>query len=105
MGLAGDLVADASPLASAAIASLAAITVNNLPAAALLTAGDPAHPAALLVGLNLGPNLLVTGSLASYLWWRTCGTAGVPVSLRGVLTRAPLTAIPAILVAVLLLPG
>lgn len=101
----GDLVADASPLASAAIASLAAITVNNLPAAALLTAGDPAHPAALLVGLNLGPNLLVTGSLASYLWWRTCRTAGVPVSLRGVLTRAPLTAIPAILVAVLLLPG
>jgi arsenical pump membrane protein len=96
------LVADQGPLATAWIGAVGSVLVNNLPAAALLTAGDLAHPEALLVGLNLGPNLLVTGSLAAWLWWRTCRDAEVPVTLRGLSTRAPLTAVPAIVVAALL---
>jgi arsenical pump membrane protein len=47
--------------------------VNNLPAASLLAARTPPHPFALLVGLNLGPNLFVTGSLAWILWLRAAG--------------------------------
>jgi arsenical pump membrane protein len=46
----------------------AAVLVNNLPAATLLSAHPPAHPRALLLGLDLGPNLAVTGSLSAVLW-------------------------------------
>ena len=38
----------------------------------------PDHPFALLVGLNLGPNLFVTGSLAWILWLRAARNAGAP---------------------------
>ncbi|WP_210495890.1 SLC13 family permease [Patulibacter sp. SYSU D01012] len=101
----GDLVADAGPLATAAIAAATSVVVNNLPASALLTAGAPAHPEALLVGLNLGPNLFVTGSLAAWLWWRTCAAAGVDVTLRGVVARGAPAALLALPAAVLLLPS
>ncbi len=61
---------------AAVVAAGASIVVNNLPAAALLAARVPPHPFALLVGLNIGPNLFVTGSLAWFLWWRTATAAG-----------------------------
>jgi arsenical pump membrane protein len=60
----------------------AAVAVNNLPAAMLLSAGAPGHPAALLIGLDLGPNLAVTGSLSAVLWLRAARTAGAQPSLR-----------------------
>jgi arsenical pump membrane protein len=44
------------------------VLVNNLPAAMMLSAHLPAHPRALLLGLDLGPNLVVTGSLSAVLW-------------------------------------
>jgi arsenical pump membrane protein len=62
---------------TAVVAALASVVVNNLPAAALLAAKVPPHPFALLVGLDLGPNLFVTGSLAWILWWRTSKASGV----------------------------
>ena len=65
----------------ACIGALASVTLNNLPAAALLAAQPPAHPLALLIGLNLGPNLLVTGSLSSLLWYRAARAAGARPSL------------------------
>jgi arsenical pump membrane protein len=40
------------------------------------------HPFSLLVGLNLGPNLCVTGSLAWLLWQRAAAGAGARPSLR-----------------------
>ena len=43
--------------------------------------GPPHHPFALLVGLNLGPNLFVTGSLAWILWLRAAQTAGARPSI------------------------
>jgi len=64
------------------VAAVAAVLVNNLPAASLLAARTPAHPFALLVGLNLGPNLLVSGSLAWILWLKSARTAGARPSLR-----------------------
>jgi arsenical pump membrane protein len=58
-----------SPVA-VAVAALASVAVNNLPAAVLLSSGHGLHVGALLLGLNVGPNLAVTGSLAVLLWWR-----------------------------------
>jgi arsenical pump membrane protein len=62
--------------------AIAAVCVNNLPAAVLLTPHEPAHPRALLIGLNLGPNLAVTGSLSAYLWFRVARGLGAHPSVR-----------------------
>ena len=61
---------------TAAVAALTSVLVNNLPAASLLAARQPPHPFALLIGLNVGPNLFVTGSLAWILWLRAARAAG-----------------------------
>ena len=66
---------------TAATAALLSVLVNNLPAASLLAARQPPHPFALLVGLNVGPNLLVTGSLAWVLWLRAARAAGARPSI------------------------
>ena len=71
------LLSHLDAVGSAVVAAGASVLVNNLPAAALLAARVPPHPFALLVGLNVGPNLFVTGSLAWILWWRTARAAGV----------------------------
>jgi arsenical pump membrane protein len=67
---------------TAALAGAATVLVNNLPAASLLAARAPEHPFALIIGLNLGPNLCVTGSLAWLLWLRAARGAGAQPSLR-----------------------
>jgi arsenical pump membrane protein len=61
---------------TAPVAALTSVLVNNLPAASLLAARQPPHPFALLIGLNVGPNLFVTGSLAWILWLRAAKAAG-----------------------------
>jgi len=53
-----------------ALGTLSALVINNLPAASLFAAHGVTHPYALLLGLDLGPNLFVTGALSSLLWWR-----------------------------------
>ncbi len=60
----------------------ASVLLNNLPAATLLSAKPPPHPLPLLIGLNLGPNLLFTGSLAYYLWYRVARSADARPVLR-----------------------
>jgi arsenical pump membrane protein len=57
------------------------VLVNNLPAASLLSAEVPKHPYELLIGLNLGPNIFVTGSLAWILWLRSAKAAGASPSI------------------------
>lgn len=81
-----DLLLHAGAAATAVIAAGGAVVLNNLPATVLLTGGAVPHPRALLVGLNLGPNLFVTGSLAVYLWWRAAVRAGARPTLRGYVT-------------------
>jgi arsenical pump membrane protein len=100
-----DLVLSAGRWATAGIAAGASVLVNNLPAATLLSAHAPAHPRALLVGLNLGPNLAVTGSLSALIWWRAARRLGArPSAVRYSLVGAPL-AVTAIVAATLSLPG
>ena len=67
---------------TAATGAVAAICLNNLPASMLLAARVPAHPQALLIGLNLGPNLAVTGSLSAFLWLRVARNHGARPSAR-----------------------
>jgi len=47
-------------VSTAAIGALAAMLINNVPAAVLLGSRMPAHPRSLLFGLNIGPNLAMT---------------------------------------------
>jgi arsenical pump membrane protein len=67
--------------ATAVVAAVSTVIVNNLPAASMLAARTPSHPFELLVGLNLGPNLCATGSLAWLLWLRSARAAGARPSL------------------------
>ncbi len=78
---------------TAAVAALSSVVFNNLPAASLLAARVPHRPFALLVGLDIGPNLFVTGSLAWILWWRAACTAGATPSIAKA-TRLGLVAAP-----------
>jgi arsenical pump membrane protein len=66
---------------TAGVGAASAVLFNNLPAASLLAARPPEHPFALLIGLNLGPNLFVTGSLAWILWLRAARSAGAQPSI------------------------
>jgi arsenical pump membrane protein len=75
------LLAHLNGWSTAGVAALATVVLNNLPAASLLAARAVSHPFSLLVGLNLGPNLCVTGSLAWLLWLRAARGAGARPSL------------------------
>jgi len=94
------LLAHAASWEQAAIGAVASVLVNNLPAASLLAARTPPDPQALLIGLDLGPNLAVTGALSVVLWlqaarplgatpsarrYSTLGLAVVPVSMAAAL--------------------
>jgi arsenical pump membrane protein len=84
------------------VAAGASVLVNNLPAAVVLSWHVPAHPRALLLGLDLGPNLAVTGSLSAVLWLQVARAAGarpsvVRYTLLG-LVLVPLTLVAALLV-------
>jgi arsenical pump membrane protein len=91
------LLSHLSGWATAAFAAVATTVVNNLPAASMLAARTPAHPLQLLIGLNLGPNLCVTGSLAWLLWLRSARDAGARPSL-GRAARLGVLAVPLSLV-------
>jgi arsenical pump membrane protein len=88
------------PAGTAVVAAAASVLVNNLPAASLLAARVPPHPLALLVGLDLGPNLAVTGSLAWVLWLRAARTAGARPSVARA-ARLGLVAVPLSMAAAL----
>jgi arsenical pump membrane protein len=77
-----DLLHHIGPWPTAGAAALTSIMINNLPAAVLLSTQPPPHPRALLLGLDLGPNLAVTGSLSAYLWLKAARSAGAHPSIR-----------------------
>jgi arsenical pump membrane protein len=72
-------------LGVAAIAAVLANVLNNLPATLALlpvaAAGGVGTVLAVLIGVNVGPNLTYVGSLANLLWRRVLGDAA-PSALR-----------------------
>jgi arsenical pump membrane protein len=98
----GRAVAHTSRWSTAWIAAGTAVAINNLPAAVLLSARLPARPRALLLGLDLGPNLAVTGSLSAIFWLQVARQNGVRpsivrYSLLGIVL-APCTIVASLLV-------
>ena len=94
-------------LATAALAAALANVCNNLPAVlVLLPLAAPSGAGAVLavlLGVNIGPNLSYTGSLATLLWRRILQRHGSAPDL-GEFTRLGLLTVPAgLLVAVLAL--
>ncbi|MBV9319409.1 MAG: arsenic transporter [Mycobacterium sp.] len=94
-------------LGIAAIAAVLANIVNNLPATLVLlpltAASGPAAILAVLIGVNIGPNLTYVGSLSNLLWRRVLRRYDVPASI-GEYTRLGLCTVPtALVVAVLAL--
>jgi arsenical pump membrane protein len=77
----GNLIAHSNSLTTAALAGALSLVINNLPAASLFAGQRIAHPYALLVGLNLGPNAFVTGAMSTMLWWRLVRAEGFSPSV------------------------
>jgi arsenical pump membrane protein len=84
------------------IAAGASVLVNNLPAAVVLSVHLPTHPRALLLGLDLGPNLAVTGSLSAVLWLQVARANGARASVVRY-TFLGLVLVPVTLAAALLI--
>jgi arsenical pump membrane protein len=85
-------------LGVAALAAALANVINNLPAVLILlplaAPGGPAAILAVLLGVNIGPNLTYTGSLATLLWRRVLRQHGSGPSLWE-FTRLGLLTVPA----------
>jgi arsenical pump membrane protein len=103
----GTVLADVLPdgdglvvlLVLAFAAALVANVVNNLPATLLIlpvVAGHPIAVLAVLLGVNIGPNLTYIGSLATLLWRRLLPSADRPRAAQfhalGALTVPPVLA-------------
>jgi arsenical pump membrane protein len=88
-----ELIGGASGPETAGLAAISTVLINNLPSAALYSAHAVDHSRMLLLGLNVGPNLAVTGALSALLWFRAArevdahpslvefSRRGVPLSL------------------------
>ena len=90
-------------LAIAALSAIFANLVNNLPATLMLIpvaamAAGPGPVLAVLIGVNIGPNLTYVGSLATLLWRRVLRAEDTDVELGEFLRLGALT-VPAGLVA------
>jgi arsenical pump membrane protein len=94
------LVTHLGGVAAAIVAAVFSVLFNNLPAASLLAARHPHHAAQLLVGLNLGPNLFATGSLAWFLWLKVARASGADPSIRQA-SRLGLVVVPLSIAAAL----
>jgi arsenical pump membrane protein len=91
---------------SGALLAVGCNLVNNLPAGLVAgrvveIAGVPEHVrAAVLIGVDLGPNLSVTGSLATILWLTALRREGLRVSTWAFLKVGALVMPPALLLAI-----
>ena len=92
-------------LAIAAVAALLANLVNNLPATLVLVPlvapSGPVAILAVLIGVNIGPNLTYVGSLSNLLWRGVLRRHNVEAGI-GEYTRLGLCTVPTALVAAVL---
>jgi arsenical pump membrane protein len=108
-GLLGDLVrwsATGAAWVAGAVLAVGCNLVNNLPAGLLagrvVEAAAVPEPvrAAVLIGVDLGPNLSVTGSLATILWLTALRREGLRVGAWRFLKLGALVMPPALLLAI-----
>ncbi|MUL84090.1 MULTISPECIES: SLC13 family permease [unclassified Mycolicibacterium] len=89
-------------LALAAIAAVLANLVNNLPAVLVLlplvAGAGPAGVLAVLIGVNIGPNLTYVGSLSNLLWRNVVHREGLPARFTE-FSKVGLATVPLTLVA------
>jgi arsenical pump membrane protein len=89
-------------LGVAGISAVAANLLNNLPATLIIVpvvaASGPGAVLAMLVGVNVGPNLTYVGSLATLLWRRIVHAHDEETDM-GEFTRLGVRTVPPILVA------
>jgi arsenical pump membrane protein len=87
-------------LGVAALAAVVANLVNNLPATLIVlpvvAASGPAPVLAMLIGVNVGPNLTYVGSLATLLWRRVVHAHDESTDLGEFLRLGALTVPPAL---------
>jgi arsenical pump membrane protein len=92
-------------LAYATVAAVLANVVNNLPATLVLVplvaSSGPVAVLAVLIGVNIGPNLTYVGSLSNLLWRSVLRRYDVSASV-GEYTRLGLCTVPTALVAAVL---
>lgn len=95
----------AALLGVAAVAAILANLVNNLPATLVLVPlvapAGPVAVLAVLIGVNIGPNLTYAGSLSNLLWRRVLRRYGVRAGV-GEYTRLGLCTVPPTLLAAVL---
>ncbi|NMN04645.1 MULTISPECIES: arsenic transporter [unclassified Novosphingobium] len=113
IGAVANLLAQASAhpasaaLASGTVLALVSNIMNNLPAGLVsASAVALAHPPrvivdALLIGVDLGPNLSITGSLATILWLQVIRREGEDVGFATFLKVGLVAMPPALLLALL----
>jgi arsenical pump membrane protein len=94
-------------LAIAAVSAIVANVVNNLPATLIVlpvaAAGGPGPVLAMLIGVNVGPNLTYVGSLATLLWRRVVHAHDESTDLGEFLKLGALTVPPALVAGTVLL--
>jgi len=92
----------AGTLRTAGVAAAASNALNNLSAYLALDGTVPAghrrQLLAVLLGTNLGPLVVLFGSLATLLWRERCAARGVQVS-AGQFARLGLVGVPVVLAA------
>lgn len=90
---------------SGAIVALGSNAINNLPAGLIASAtalqahGPERVIDALLIGVDLGPNLSITGSLATILWLAAIRREGEEVSFMQFLKVGVIVMLPALVLA------
>jgi arsenical pump membrane protein len=96
----------ATSWAAGAVTAIACILMNNLPvglvAGSAVAAAAPLAPqvtGALLIGVDLGPNLSVTGSLATILWLVALRREGLEIGAWRFLRIGTVVMVPALALA------
>lgn len=107
----GHVIADVLPhgaslpalLGVVLVSAVAANVLNNLPATLLLlpvaATGGVGPVLAVLIGVDIGPNLTYVGSLATLLWRRVLSGVQVGIPTLGEFTALGVATVPAALVA------
>jgi arsenical pump membrane protein len=98
-----------APMAVGTVVALVSNLVNNLPAG--LVAGGVVHAfqandamaGAVLIGIDLGPNLSITGSLATILWLSALRREGIDITAWAFMKLGAVVMVPALIVSLLFL--